>query len=92
MTNRTRVVLYIGITNSLERRRWHHLNTDKPTFTKRYSVDRLVYYESYNDPRDAISREKKLKGYRREKKVALIEGQNPRWEDLGAELFGYRKP
>ena len=88
MTNRTRVVIYIGITNSLERRLWHHQNADKLTFTKRYKVDRIVYYECYNDVRDAIARETKLKGYRRSKKVELIEGMNPRWENLGARMFG----
>jgi len=88
MTNRTRVVLYIGITNSLESRLWYHRNPQKSSaFTKRYKVNRIVYFESYADPMDAIAREKKLKGYRRSKKEELIQAMNPRWEDLGAQMF-----
>src|SRR5437868_267370 len=83
MTNRSGVVLYTGITNSLERRLWFHSNNNsKRSFTKRYKVDRLVYYESFDDPRDAISREKEIKGWRREKKNDLVRGLNPKWEDL----------
>jgi putative endonuclease len=85
MTNRSRVVLYTGVTNSLERRLWRHQNTEKPTFTKRYKIDRIVYYQCYNDVCDAISREKVIKGWRREKKNELVQTLNPRWEDLGAE-------
>ena len=62
MTNRSRVVLYIGITNSLVRRVWQHQNGAISGFTKTYKVNRLVYYESFNDRRDAISREKEPKG------------------------------
>ena len=90
MTNRSRVVLYTGVTNSLERRLWHHRNTEKPTFTKRYKIDRIVYYECYNEIRDAISREKEIKGWRREKKNQLVQTLNPRWEDLGAKMFWLR--
>ena len=68
LTNRSRVVLYIGITNSLERRLWFHGNTETDTFVKRYKLDRLVYYENYDNPSDAIAREKQLKRWRREKK------------------------
>ena len=91
MTNRSRVVLYTGVTNSIERRLWHHANTAKRTFTKRYKVDRLVYYELYNDIRDAISREKEIKGWRREKKNDLVRTLNPKWEDLGMRMFGDRR-
>ncbi len=87
VTNRSRVVLYIGMTNSLVRRVWQHEHGDVPGFTKRYNVNRLVYYESYNDPRDAISREKELKGWRRSKKNALVETLNPKWADLSAMLY-----
>jgi putative endonuclease len=79
--------LYIGITNSLERRVWQHQHSDLPGFTKRYDLKRLVYFEYYEDIRDAISREKQLKGWRRSKKNALIESLNPKWEDLTASLF-----
>jgi putative endonuclease len=91
MTNRSRVVLYTGITNSLERRLWFHGNTPKQTFTKRYNVDRLVYYECFNHARDAISREKEIKGSRREKKNGLVRRVNPKWEDLGKKLFRDRR-
>jgi putative endonuclease len=92
MTNRSRVVLCIGITNSLERRLWFHSNNNsKRSFTKRYKVDRPVYYESFDDPRDAISREKEIKGWRREKKNDLLRRLNPKSEDLAKTLFGDRR-
>ena len=87
MTNRSRVVLYTGVTNSLERRLWFHANNEGRSFTKRYKIDRLVYYESYDDPRDAISREKEIKGWRREKKNDLVRSLNPKWEDLGKKYI-----
>src|SRR5437870_7440667 len=91
MTNRSRVVLYTGVTNSLERRLWFHSNASKQSFAKRYKVDRLIYYESYEDVRDAISREKEIKGWRREKKNDLVRTLNPKWEDLGEKLFRDRR-
>jgi putative endonuclease len=90
MTNRSRVVLYTGVTNSLERRLWFHNNTSKRSFAKRYSVDCLVYFERFDRARDAISREKEIKGWRREKKNDLVQKLNPKWEDLGEKLFGDR--
>jgi putative endonuclease len=77
MTNRSRVVLYTGITNSLMRRVYQHQNGEIKGFTKAYQVNRLVYYERFNDPRDAIAREKEIKGWRREKRNALVERMNP---------------
>jgi len=77
MTNRSRIVLYPGVTNSLERRLWFHGNAGPRSFTKRYKVDRLVYYESFSNARDAISREKEIKGWRREKKNDLVRTLNP---------------
>jgi putative endonuclease len=91
MTNRSRVVLYTGITNSLERRLWFHNNSSPRSFTKRYKVDRLIYYERFDNPRHAISREKEIKGWRREKKNDLVRTLNPTWEDLGERLFGDRR-
>jgi putative endonuclease len=91
MTNRTRTVLYAGVTNSLERRSWQHVNSGTTSFTKRYSTNRIAYYETFSNIRSAIAREKQIKGWRREKKIALIQSQNPRWEDLGARMFG-RQP
>ena len=88
MTNRSRTVLYTGVTNSLERRVWFHRNNSVKSFTKTYKVDRLVYYEQFNEARDAISREKEIKGWRREKKNELVTALNPKWKDLGLELFG----
>jgi putative endonuclease len=87
MTNRSRVVLYTGVTNSLERRLWFHGNASNCSFTKRHKVDRLVCYETHEDVRDAISREKEIKGWRREKKNDLIQKSNPKWEDLGKQVI-----
>ena len=87
MTNRSRVVLYIGVTNDLASRVWQHQHGDVAAFTKRYNVDRLVYYELYENPSDAIAREKELKAWRRSKKNALVETLNPKWVDLSAMLF-----
>ena len=91
MTNRSRVVLYTGITNSLVRRVWQHQNSDIEGFTKTYKVNRLVYYERFNDPRDAIAREKEIKGWRRSKKNALVETKNPMWADLSPMLFQHTR-
>ena len=86
-TNRSRVVLYTGVTNSLERRLWFHRNVSPQSFTKRYKVDRLLYFERFDRARDAISREKEIKGWRREKKNDLERKLNPKWEDLGRKLI-----
>jgi len=91
MTNRSRVVLYIGITNSLMRRVSQHQHGEIRGFTTTYKVDRLVYYERFNDPRDAIAREKEIKGWRRVKKNALIERMNPKWADLSSMLFQHTR-
>jgi len=88
MTNRSRVVLYTGVTNSLDSRLWFHGNAVGRSFTRRYKIDRLVYYETYEDVRDAIAREKEIKRWRREKKNDLVQTLNPKWEDLGNKLFG----
>jgi putative endonuclease len=91
MTNRSRVALYTGFTNSIERRLWHHGNTSHRSFTQRYKIDRLVYYETYYDVHDAIAREKEIKRWRREKKNDLVRKLNPKWEDLSKELFKDRR-
>jgi putative endonuclease len=91
ITNRSRVVLYTGITSGLERRLWFHGNTSRDSFAKRYKVDRLVYYETYYDVRDAIAREKEIKKWRREKKNDLVRKLNPKWEDLGKKLLVDRR-
>jgi putative endonuclease len=84
--------LYIGVTNDLQRRAWQHKQHDIEGFTKEYDVDRLVYWETFYDVRNAIDREKQLKGWRREKKIALIEKLNPQWKDLSREWYESRGP
>jgi putative endonuclease len=86
MSNRSRVVLYTGITNDLVRRVWEHQNAKVKGFTKTYHVDRLVYYESFDNPDDAIAREKEIKGWRRSKKNQLVETLNPKWLDLSGKF------
>jgi putative endonuclease len=88
MTNRSRTVLYCGVTNSLERRVWFHRNHAVKSFTKIYKADRLVHYEQFNEALPAIAREKEIKGWRRKKKNELVQTLNPKWRDLGLELFG----
>ena len=82
-TNR---VLYVGMTNDLVHRVAQHKLGVFPGFTKRYNVDRLVYFEHTHDASAAIAREKQLKGWVRKKKVALVESRNPEWVDLYAGL------
>jgi putative endonuclease len=79
--------LYIGMTNNLYVRVRQHKSGDIEGFSSKYHCNRLVYWESFDDVLKAIDREKQLKGWRRAKKIALIEFRNPRWEDLG-ERFG----
>jgi putative endonuclease len=79
--------LYIGVTNSIYRRALEHKRGEVEGFASKYHCDRMVYYESFDDVQKAIAREKQLKGWRRSKKIALIESKNPRWEDL-AEKWG----
>jgi putative endonuclease len=78
--------LYVGVTNSLSRRVWEHKEATTKGFTKEYAVKLLVYYESYSDVRDAIQREKNIKKWPRRWKLDLIEGMNPEWRDLYADL------
>jgi putative endonuclease len=87
LSSRWRTTLYTGVTNDLERRYREHCSGDVPGFTKRYNVKTLVYAESFTDIREAIAREKEIKGWRRQKKIALIESSNPEWRDLGKEWF-----
>ena len=83
LASRSRV-LYTGVTRDLARRLREHKAGENDGFTKRYRVQRLVFFESFRDARAAIAREKQLKLWRRDKKVMLIEEQNPTWEDLAA--------
>jgi putative endonuclease len=74
--------LYVGVTNNLQRRIWEHKSGVGSEFCKHYKIDRLVYYESFDDVRNAISREKRIKGWLRIKKIRLIVSVNPTWKDL----------
>ena len=78
--------LYIGVTNNLLRRLHQHQSKAIGGFTASYNVDKLVFYETYGDVRDAIEREKQLKGWVRKKKVALIEKNNAGWRDLSEDF------
>ena len=78
--------LYTGVTNNLRRRLLEHRLSLLPGFTSRYRIFRLVHYEAFVDVRNAIAREKEIKAWRREKKIRLIEQENPTWEDLAADL------
>ena len=85
LTKHNDKVMYIGVTNDLARRIQEHKSELIEGFTKRYHVHKLVYYEQCTDVNAAIAREKQLKGWKREKKNALVETMNPTWEDLSVE-------
>ena len=86
MTNRSKT-LYTGFTNSLVRRVREHKLGIGSEFAARYKVDRLVYYERFEDVHRAIGREKEIKGWSRMKKIALIVSVNPTWRDLSLEWY-----
>jgi len=77
----------VGVTNNLERRLFEHKSKLVDGFTKRYNIDRLVYFEQTVDVLSAIAREKQVKSWSRSKKIALIESINPIWEDLSTEWY-----
>jgi putative endonuclease len=74
--------LYVGVTSNLEKRLYQHRSKFVEGFSERYNINRLVYFEQFTDAINAITREKQVKGWIRQKKVALIEKTNPTWEDL----------
>ena len=82
MTNRYHSILYTVVTNDIDRRAAEHALGEGSFFYREYNVNKLVYVEHYREIDDAISREKQIKGYRREKKLALIRKANPNWNDL----------
>jgi putative endonuclease len=86
LTNKRHTVLYTGVTNDLKKRGYQHRHKLIAGFTSRYNVDKLVYYEVFDDTYDAISREKQIKGGSRQKKIDLINSTNPKWRDLYDEL------
>lgn len=87
MTNKSGT-LYTGMTNSLIRRVTEHKGKLVSGFTSKYNIDRLIYFEATHDVNAAIAREKQIKGWRRSKKIALIESMNPELKDLSIEWFG----
>jgi len=87
MTNQSNTVIYTGVTNNLIRRVHEHKNKLVEGFTKKYKVDKLVYFEQYTNPIDAIEREKQIKAGPRKKKIELIAKNNPEYEDLYAQII-----
>lgn len=87
MTNSVNTVLYTGITNDLIRRVYEHKNKLVDGFTKKYNVNKLVYYEIFQDPENAIQKEKSIKNLLRIKKFDLIKSKNPNFKDLYPELL-----
>lgn len=85
VTNHSRT-LYIGVTSNIQKRVWEHKEKSIEGFTKKYNIDKLVYYELFEDMPTAIAREKQLKKWIRKKKVSLIEKENLGWLDLYDEL------
>ena len=81
MANKSRT-LYTGVTNDLERRVYEHKHKLIPGFTSKYNITKLVWWESFPDIHQAIEGEKRIKGWVRSKKIAMIESENPHWEDL----------
>jgi putative endonuclease len=86
MTNRSKT-LYTGVTNQLVRRVFEHKTKLIPGFTSKYNIDQLVYFETCPDIDSAIAREKQIKGWTRAKKIALIESNNPDWQDLSTSWY-----
>lgn len=85
--------LYIGVTTKLEQRIWEHKSKSHPnSFTAKYNIDRLVYFERFATLPRAIAREKELKGWLRNRKIALIVASNPDWHDLSADWGKFIKP
>ena len=81
LTNWNHRVMYVGVTNDLVRRIYEHKNKLVKGFTEKYNVNKLVYFEETGDVRSALTREKEIKKWRREKKNALVIGMNPEWKD-----------
>jgi putative endonuclease len=86
LTNQNNKVMYVGMTNNLQRRLFEHKNKLNAGFTKKYNVDKLVYFEESSSVDVALNREKEIKKWRREKKNRLVELVNPEWRDLGVEF------
>ena len=87
LSNKKNGTLYIGMTNDMERRAFEHKNQLVEGFTKKYKLDKLVYFESYQYVNDAILREKRMKKWKRRWKINLIVEENPSWEDLAKDWY-----
>jgi putative endonuclease len=91
LANRSRTI-YVGVTADLERRVWEHRFTSESHFTTRYNIDQLVWFDESDDIRVAIARETQIKNWRREWKTALVEKDNPSWNDLAGAWYDSRDP
>ncbi|MAF14022.1 MAG: endonuclease [Parcubacteria group bacterium] len=87
ITNKTNHVFYIGITNDLIKRTFEHKSKINPGFTNKYNVNKLVYFEDFLSPYEAIRREKEIKGWLRKKKIKLIRANNPAYIDLSQDWY-----
>ena len=87
LANWNNKVLYTGVTGNLKRRIYEHKNKLADGFTNKYNVDKLVYYDSTDDVREAIKREKEIKGWKRIKKDDLVSEFNPEWRDLSEDIY-----
>jgi putative endonuclease len=87
LASRKHGTIYIGVTRDILRRTHEHKQKIVPGFTKQHAVDKLVYFEIFDDPTSAITREKQLKGWKRDWKIPLIETHNPEWSDLALTLI-----
>ena len=85
LLNKLHTVSYIGVTSSLQKRLWQHQEKIVESFTQKYRINKLVYYETYDTPLEAIVREKQLKRWSRSKKVAIIKTINPTFRDLSLD-------
>ena len=86
LTNWNNQVMYVGITNNLERRIYEHKEKIVKGFTQKYNVNKLVYYEQTSDVVEALNREKEIKKWRRDKKNRLVFDSNPLWQDLSKDF------
>jgi len=87
ISNQKNGTLYVGMTNDLERRAFEHKNKLIEGFTKKYGLNQLVYFEVYRYVNDAILREKRIKKWKRQWKIDLIEEENPEWNDLALDWY-----
>jgi len=87
ITNKPQGTLYIGVTSNLIKRIYEHKHGIYKGFSKKYNLDKLVYFETFENIKEAITREKQLKNWHREWKINLIEKDNPEWKDLSVEFF-----